>query len=484
MNNILSNAIKYTKEGSVKLEVKNEELSNPSLITFTVTDTGLGIRPEDMKNLFSEYTRIDTKLNRTIEGTGLGLSISKKLVDAMGGSITVESEYGKGSAFSVSIVQETVDSTGIGEETAEKLRQFLYINPDKAKEINRIRMPYGKVLIVDDLPVNLKVACGLLEPYGLQIDTAESGQKAIDLIKSGIKYDLVFMDHLMPDMDGIEAVRLIREFEKEVPIVALTANALTGTMEMFLSNGFNGFIPKPIDIFQLDEALNQWVLDKQKIATEIQAVKEEAKNEKTDQNGTVLLIQGLDTQHGISMTGGTKDGYINVLSMFSKDAQDRLPLLQTMPSHESLTMFVTQVHALKSASYSIGAAHIAALAEDLERAGIIKDLAIIEDKLPGFTEQLTELITNIKAALKINTSASSSIQSPASIPHSLLEELAAALDSEKVNDISRILKEIETISGQQAFDSSIKDALDQLSNEVMMVEYENAKKILIGLLEK
>ena len=502
LNNILSNAIKYTNEGSVKLEVKNEELSNPSLITFSVSDTGIGIRPEDMQNLFSEYTQFDKKSNRKIEGTGLGLSITKKLVEMMGGTINVESEYGKGSCFTVNLVQE-IPYTGtdyslsqcIGDETAEMLKSFQYTKADKKEDIKRFLMPYGRVLIVDDLPVNLQVARGLLEPYGLAIDTAESGQRAIDLIKSGIKYDIVFMDHMMPEMDGIETTSLIREWEenamsfaegetqrylrKQVPIIALTANAMAGNMEMFLSKGFNGFISKPIDILQLDEVLNKWVRKK-----ENEEVKQMVKN--NEQPESTLIIQGLDTQHGIAMTGGNEEAYLSILSTFSKDGQDRLSLLQTQPSLESLTSFITQVHALKSASSSIGAAKLSAMAGELESAGFAKDMGLIQDKLPAFAEQLANLVNNIRAALKKKEDEKppSRNNSQFSIPHSLFNDLAAALDSEKANDINQILKEINAISRQQDFDPIIREALEQISDEVMMVEYDSAKKILMELLEK
>ena len=217
LNNILSNAIKYTKTGTIKLTINSELLTEKlyeyktfkqqatmanrdlykyfvpcSLVSFTVADTGAGIRPEDLGKLFSDYTQLDAKQNRKVEGTGLGLAITKKLVEMMGGTIAVESEFGKGSVFTVSLMQGLPDTQGIGKETAEKLQFIEYENPANEKEFDRSWMPYGKVLVVDDLPVNLQVARGLLEPYGLAIDTAESGQKAIDLIKSGEKYDIVF----------------------------------------------------------------------------------------------------------------------------------------------------------------------------------------------------------------------------------------------------------------------------------------------------
>jgi signal transduction histidine kinase/CheY-like chemotaxis protein len=302
LNNLISNAAKYTRKGTVTLSVSSSPVRDASiedaassaedgqdkvLLRFMVRDTGIGIRVEDIEKLFSGYTQLDVRANRTIEGTGLGLEITKNLVEMMGGSISAESEYGKGSVFTVTLVQgllpsvEGVPSATIGEKTAEDLRNFCYMNDRKEMSIIPTPMPYGRVLVVDDVPVNIMVVEGLLEPYGLHVESATSGRKAIEKICTGAPpYDLVFMDHVMPEMDGIETTKAIRVWEKEqekiitnkdelsgparVPIVALTANALAGNMEMFLSAGFDGFISKPIDIAQIDEALNKWVKDKNK----------------------------------------------------------------------------------------------------------------------------------------------------------------------------------------------------------------------------
>jgi signal transduction histidine kinase/ActR/RegA family two-component response regulator len=263
LNNILSNAIKYTKTGTVRFEAV---LENPNVLVCTVSDTGVGIRKEDMGRLFAEYSQLDTKANRKIEGTGLGLAITRMLLELMDGSVNVESEYGKGSTFTVRIPQEIIDTAPIGKERTEKLR-LLDFSENEAPAQSVIPAAMGKdirVLVVDDVDINLEVAKGLMEPYGLTVDCVLSGKEAVEKIRAADpRYDMVLMDHMMPEMDGVEAVRIIRseidsDYARNVPIVVLTANALAGNEEMFLSNGFNGYISKPIDIDRLDEMLKKW----------------------------------------------------------------------------------------------------------------------------------------------------------------------------------------------------------------------------------
>jgi signal transduction histidine kinase/ActR/RegA family two-component response regulator len=269
LNNLLSNAIKYTEEGSVILSVTWMQRET-GVLSFAVTDTGRGIRKEDMGKLFNAYTQFDTAANRSTQGTGLGLSITKGLVEHMGGTITAESEYGKGSIFRVQIPQQAVGAAIIGKETAENLRSFQIYDSPRERGVNFIRhkMPYGNVLVVDDVEINLDVMTGILMPYHLHVDTASSGKEAIEMVKAeDPRYDLIFMDHMMPEMDGIETGRIIRRIDRDythsVPIIALTANAIAGTREMFLENGFNDFLSKPIDIKRLDAILNRWIRDRQ-----------------------------------------------------------------------------------------------------------------------------------------------------------------------------------------------------------------------------
>jgi CheY-like chemotaxis protein/HPt (histidine-containing phosphotransfer) domain-containing protein len=470
---------------------------NEALLRFGVRDTGIGIRKEDILKLFSGYTQLDTRANRNIEGTGLGLEISKKLVEMMGGSIAVESEYGKGSVFTVEIVQGIAEYKPIGEETAKKLKSFNYTADRKKEDIDRSWMPYGKVLVVDDLPVNLQIERGLLEPYGLLVDSAESGQKAIELIEAeNPRYDLIFMDHMMPGMDGIEAVRIIRqksgsEYRRNVPIIALTANALVGNSEMFMSKGFNGFISKPVDIFQLDEALNKFVRDKRTMSNgQLAMSKENAWQNKLpgkDTNFPFPDIPGVDVKKGIAMTGGTEKGYRDVLAMLSKNVEERLPLFQTPPESDTLPMFIIQAHALKSSTASIGAAEVSARATKLEDAGKAGDLAFIREHLGDFFECLTALVKNIGIVLQTASDENNEQGLPTNINREtdistirLFRELAESLKSRKVPEIKRILNALN----RQTADSKVKEVLERLSDQVLMAEFDDAVKTAVKTIEE
>jgi signal transduction histidine kinase/CheY-like chemotaxis protein len=269
LNNFLSNAFKYTKKGSVTMTVSHRRDYNYIWLSFSISDTGIGIRKEDMEKLFTDYNQVDTKANRKIEGTGLGLSITKKLVDLMNGEISVESEYGKGTVFHASIRQGYVTDTPIGKETAENLRDLHYSDEKKLadKKLVRKDLSYVKVLVVDDFPTNLDVAAGMLRKYKMQVDCVLSGQEAIDRVTAGEPvYNAIFMDHMMPGMDGIEAARIIRalgtKYAREIPIIALTANAIAGNEQMFLENGFNAFLPKPFNTMLLHVIIEKWLRDK------------------------------------------------------------------------------------------------------------------------------------------------------------------------------------------------------------------------------
>ncbi|MDR3200510.1 MAG: response regulator [Spirochaetales bacterium] len=405
LNNLLSNAFKYTHEGRVVLEISCKREYPPRekpgiFLKFTVTDTGIGIRQEDIKKLFSEYNQVDTRSNRKIEGTGLGLSITKRLVQMMDGSITVESEYKKGSSFSVTIRQEIAEDIPIGKEITEALVNFKYRDMRRAenKNFKRLRMPEAAALVVDDVQTNLIVAQGFLRLYGINIDCAGSGRQAIDFIREEkIHYDIIFMDHMMPEMDGLETTRIIRNelqsgYAKNVPIIALTANALVGTAEMFLANGFQDFLTKPMDALELDRVLRTWIPPEKQsgqVSPEARAT-----------GSSELVLEGVNVAKGITMTGGTEEVYRSVLVQYCRDARDRLDMLKTPPSEEALSLFVTQVHALKSASATIGAAALAEDAAFLEEAGKRGDIDALREKTGRFYEKLSALVGRIEAEMR------------------------------------------------------------------------------------
>ncbi|MDR1755011.1 MAG: response regulator [Eubacterium sp.] len=280
ISNLLSNAIKYTEEGMVKLGIGCERSGDDVWMTIRVSDTGIGIRTEHVDKLFSDYEQLGDTSFHQVGGTGLGLAITKRLAEAMDGSINVKSEYGSGSVFTVKIRQSYVNDTVIGIEVMESLKRFQYSASklNRNSHTNRIQIPYARVLVVDDNITNLDVAKGLLKPYGMGVDCVTGGQDAIRAIRDEkTRYNAIFMDHMMPGMDGIEAAKIIREeigteYAKNIPIIALTANAVAGSEDVFLSKGFQAFISKPIDIAKLDSVINHWIRNKSLEKTERQNI--------------------------------------------------------------------------------------------------------------------------------------------------------------------------------------------------------------------
>ncbi|MDR0402885.1 MAG: response regulator [Treponema sp.] len=449
LNNILTNAFKYTSEGTVTLRVHWEKRDRDAFLSFAVSDTGKGIRKEDIGKLFSEYSQLDTKANRAIEGTGLGLSITKRLVEMMNGFIGVESEYGKGSTFTVRVCQRIVEERPIGRETAENLMSFRLIERrSRSKNLVRNRMPYGKVLVVDDVATNLDVAKGLMLPYGLTIDCVLSGPEAIEKIRAEkIRYDAVFMDHMMPGMDGVEAVRIIRgeigsEYAKTVPIIALTANALAGNEEMFLEAGFNSFIAKPIDIMRLDMILNQWVRDKQSEETLWKA--EEENSPESESPGETLenvKLEGMDFAAGLKRYG-TENIYLRILRSYVTHSPELLLRLGSL-TRETLPDYAVTVHGLKGASYGICAEEIGRDAEELEFAAKAGDYEKVETKNAAFIAKVEARLDDLRKLLE-NGEEDGSGKTKAFAPdRALLEKLVDASRRFKPAIMEEVLAELE-----------------------------------------
>ena len=383
LNNLLSNAFKYTEQGSVTLSVSFDMQA----LEISVQDTGYGMTAEQITLLFEEYSRFEQD-RRTIEGTGLGLTITQNLVSLMNGEITVDSEPGKGSLFTVRLPQGVADRSAMGRETAESLRDFRmdYSKRKKRADILRDPMPYGSVLVVDDMETNVYVAVGLLKLYKLQIDAVSGGQEAIDLIKSGKTYDVIFMDHMMPMMNGIETTAHLRALGYEKPVVALTADAVGGRAEMFLENGFDAFVSKPIDVRRLNAVLNKFVRDRHPAE-----VVEAARRQSADKNNKNTEDEKVQTDL--------------LLKSFIKDARKAVKMLDELSGsaafgdEENLRQFTITVHGIKSSLANIGKNPLSEKAYKLEKAGRERNVELLSSSASGFVNELRQLLNNLETNL-------------------------------------------------------------------------------------
>jgi len=384
--NLLSNAVKYTKKGFIKLSISGEPAAENTIrLTLIVEDSGIGIKKDDMPRLFSDFSRIDEKRNSAIEGTGLGLSITRSLCLAMGGEITAKSEYGKGSVFTATIIQIVGDWKPMGDMSAAAM------TPAGTQSVT-FTAPEAEVLVVDDFSSNLLVAEGLLSPYAMCVVTCQNGREAVELVQAR-SFDLVLMDHMMPEMDGVEAVAYIRALGgrfTELPIAALTANIVSGMKELFLASGFNDFISKPINTAALDALLRKWIpKGKQR------KPREEAFAIKGQDRDAGIKIAGVDTEHGIAMSGGAVDMYLRTLAIYREDGRRKIQELEACLEKGDLPMYTTHVQALKSATANIGAVDLTKLAEVLEMAGQLMDMDSVQARNAHFVSDLAILLDAI-----------------------------------------------------------------------------------------
>jgi len=388
--NILSNAIKYTEEGEI---ITTFSMTKGSCDTYlnlviTVSDTGRGMTQEQVDLLFdADYTRFISPNNHIVEGTGLGMRITNAFLSLMGGKIEVQSEPDKGSVFTISIpqkIQEIQERKIIGKTAAESLENFDAGSIVHTTDNDNIEpMPYGRVLVVDDLESNLYVAKRLLIPYGLHIDTAETGVDAVKRIKDGEVYDIIFMDHMMPKMDGAEATKILRKMGYDHPIVALTANVTFEISKVFLSNGFSAFIPKPIEPAKLHECLISFIKDKQ--TPEALALAKIAANEQLAAN----------TLHETFLADAKK-------SLHVIDALRQI-IEATEPELRLYKLFTTYVHGIKSALNNIEEFDLAETAGFLEESGKNHDVNAIKEEIPLFLENLLNIIRSVDLNQKIET---------------------------------------------------------------------------------
>ncbi len=505
--NLVTNAIKYTREGCISINVSQTKHDYGINLSVSVSDTGIGISEADLEKIFSSFQQVDTKKNRSVEGTGLGLAISKLLISQMGGFINVTSEYGKGSEFKFVIpLKVSNPEPFISIKNAEKIRAAGYIDfskydhPRIASEyiqliselkdklhtdiqifasmedlkkavtegnfthifvlkeeyipnseflisqsgkmeviviqdrLNAIELPgtikcmfkpfyilsvasafnhdnivtnlgerrnttirftapKARVLIVDDNPINLKVAAGLMRPYNMQVITADCAKTAFTLLRSK-DFHIVFMDHMMPEIDGVEATRIIRNMEgdyyKKLPIIALTANAINGARETFIEAGMNDFIAKPIELTALDRTLKSWLPDELiKLPTSDAQFTEEIRKVALTDGSTENDM--FSPEAGVFYTGGDVEAYLEILEMYVTKSRQKRKYIQELFDAKSWKNYVIEVHALKSTSLTIGSKTLSELAKELELAGKAGDYKPIEEKNASLLQMYEEV---------------------------------------------------------------------------------------------
>ena len=404
LTNILGNAVKYTEKGSIRLTLRGEEQGDGTiLLKAEVCDTGIGIRPEDKDKLFTKFQRLEMEKNSTVEGTGLGLVITQRLLDMMGGTISVESEYGKGSVFTVTIPQRIVSNVSVG-----NFQERFETNMQKGGAYKEsFRAPFAKVLVVDDTRINLAVVSNLLKSTLMHIETSLSGAEAVKKAED-TEYDLILMDQRMPEMDGTEALHKIRETSggknTKTPVICLTADAVIGAKERYLSEGFSDYLTKPIDSFALEKMLRKYLPE-----SKIELVKEDIKPEETSvekkedeisDSFNVLRAAGVDPSEGLQYTNNDETFYRTLLNEYAVSYPEKSEKIKESFSAENWKEYGVYVHALKSTSKMIGAMELSELAAKLEEAAAKSDT----DTIKGKQDLMMKRYEAVARAIKLTAS--------------------------------------------------------------------------------
>ena len=397
ITNLLTNAVKYTNIGSVTLTVRKETATDKIATLFVeVADTGIGIKEEDLDDLFVSFKRLDLRRNRNVEGTGLGMSIVTKLLDMMGSKLDVRSEYGKGSVFSFRLKQGIVDAKPMG-----SYAQRTFVENGTEQQDKVLYAPDAAVLVVDDNAMNLRVAEGLLSLYGIKADVADSGKEALRIL--GYKeYDLILLDHMMPKMDGIEVLAEIRKNDlapKETAVIALTANAIVGARDMYLSAGFDGYLTKPIEPKDLEAQLRAVLPDRKQKYRVTQAPKprEETDTLTLDELITIRgLCPSLNVMEGLGNCMDSKEFWLDTLNGYLES--DKMDALCTAYDQRDIKNYRIHVHSIKSAAKTIGADVLSEQAKALEsaaREGNRDFITAHHFELTAAHEKLTEEIKGV-----------------------------------------------------------------------------------------
>ena len=395
ITNILTNAVKYTKKGSVTFTVSFDKTGDDSInLKISVSDTGIGIKQEDIPKLFSEFERIEEERNRGIEGTGLGLNITQRLLSMMNSTLRVESEYGKGSVFSFEVKQQVREWIQLG-HIDEALRRSV---SERKKYREKFTAPDAQILVVDDTPMNLEVFAGLLKKTLVKIDTAASGDECLRM-SAEKKYDLIFLDHMMPVKDGITTLKEMKAMTSSInadtPVICLTANAVSGSREMYMREGFDGYLTKPIVSQKLEKLLMD-MLPKEKIQA---ASKEERIESAPIIPAFIKDIREIDTGSGIAHCG-EKKSYMKVLTTYAGSIISQCDEIESLWKSGDIENTTIKVHAVKSTSRVIGAESIGSLAEKLEAAGRSNDTDTLNNGIGELLSRCRDLGQQLSPLIK------------------------------------------------------------------------------------
>ena len=401
IQNLLTNAVKYTDKGSVSFSVSkaNSENVQPGdtlMLKILVKDTGIGIKAEDLSKIFRRFERVNLEHNSTIEGTGLGLAIVQLLCSKMGGNINLESEYGKGSIFTLTIPQKVISCEPVG-NFREKFEQSI-INKEHYHEL--FKAPEAHILIVDDTHFNLVVAMGLLKKTEIKIDTASGGADAVALAGKR-SYDLILMDQRMPEIDGTAALHQIREFDKNTPVICLTADAILGARARYLSEGFTDYLTKPIDSIALEKMLLKYLPPDKIVKIKGQELESDPAEDETN-DFPELKANGINVEVGLRYSQNDKALYRTLLGEYVLSSEERMSSIKKFCASKNCQQYGIVVHALKSSSRMIGASELSEVCAQLEKAADNSEIETIQNRTPALLELYEKILSVIRSAVVVD----------------------------------------------------------------------------------
>ena len=477
VTNILTNAVKYTEKGRVTLCIDYEKIPDEEdciLLDVAVKDTGIGIKEEDMKKLFSEFDRIEEKRNRNVEGTGLGMSITKRLLEMMGSELQVESKYGLGSKFSFSLRQTVIKWEELGDYEAAYKASLA----SRGKYHEKFRAPKAEILVVDDTPMNLEVFINLLKKTEIKIETAATGEEALSLAFDK-EYDVIFLDHMMPDKDGIETLHEMRERKDapnlQTPVICLTANAISGAREKYLAEGFDNYLTKPIDSEKLEEMLIEYLPEEKIIPAESD---EDAETDETGDNmripDYITGISEIDTDTGIKNCGGIEE-YMKTVEIYAKAVKDNADETEQFWKSADIKNATIKIHALKSSSRIIGATDLGELAQELENAGNENDTEKLGERIDELLYRYRKIGEALSPLIGVDEPNESDLNP---ISEDELGQMYTAISEFiSVSDYDSVVDLIEALKGYRVPDNE-KERRNALIKAADEVRYEDIKDII------